>query len=238
VSNTLQLKPVDASFSLKEHIYDVLKTSIMELDIYDPRASLRMDERTLAEQLGISRTPIREAIMRLEQEGFVEIQPRRGVYIKRKSLDEILEMITVWAALESLAARLACENANDTQIAGLRALGTKYTKDKAKANIGEYSEANIEFHLCILGMSGCALLEEIARGIFTHLKAVRRRALRDSSRADRSVVDHTHIIEAIEARDAELASELVREHTLRLHGYVRRSWQYIIEEDPQATADR
>lgn len=234
MSTTLQLKPVDASFSLKEHIYDVLKASIMELDIYDPAANLRMDERTLAEQLGISRTPIREAIMRLEQEGFVEIQPRRGVYIKRKSLDEILEMITVWAALESMAARLACEHASDAQIAELRALGTRYTKDKAKANIGEYSEANIEFHLCILGMSGCTALEEIARGIFTHLKAVRRRALRDTSRADRSVVDHTNIIEAIEARDPDLAGDLVREHTLRLHGYLRRSWRYIIEDESDA----
>ena len=79
---TLDLKLVDGSFSLKEHVYDVLKTSIMDLDIYGPGTNLRMDERTLAEQLGISRTPIREAIMRLEQEGFVEIVPRRGVDIQ------------------------------------------------------------------------------------------------------------------------------------------------------------
>ena len=234
MSTQLNLQPVDGSFSLKEHIYEVLKKSIMDLDIYDPETNLRMDERTLADQLGISRTPIREAIMRLEQEGFVEIQARRGVFIKRKTLAEILEMITVWAALESMAARLACDMATDEEIAGLRAIGTKYTKDNAKAHISEYSEANIEFHLCILGMSKCTMLQEIAEGLFTHLKAVRRKGLEDTARADRSVVDHMNIIEAIEDRDADLAGELVREHTLRLHDYIRRTWKYIAGDPPEA----
>ena len=227
VAKTLELKPVDGSFSLKEHIYEVLKASIMNLDIYDAGTNLRMDERTLAEKLGISRTPIREAIMRLEQEGFVEIQPRRGVFIKRKTLDEILEMITVWAALESMAARLACERATDAEIARLREIVRPFNQDTARADLSEYSEANIEFHLCILGLSKCRLIEDIARGLFTHLKAVRRKAVKDGSRTDRSVVDHMNIIEAIEARNADLASELVREHTLRLHDYIKRTWKFL-----------
>jgi len=231
MGTTLDLKPVNGSFSLKEHIYDVLKNSIMDLDIYDPETNLRMDERTLAERLGISRTPIREAIMRLEQEGFVEIAPRRGVYIKRKSLDEILEMIIAWAALESMAARLACEHATAAEIASLREIGTQFTKDQAKADLSEYSEANIEFHLCVLGMSKCQMLQDMAKGLFTHLKAVRRKALQDSARADRSVVDHMNIIEAIEARNPELASDLVREHTLRLHDYIRGNWNDIVGPD-------
>lgn len=228
MGKTLDLKPVDGSFSLKEHIYDVLKKSIMDLDIYEPDTNLRMDERTLAERLGISRTPIREAIMRLEQEGFVEIAPRRGVFIKRKSLEEILEMVTVWAALESMAARLACERASDQEIGRLRRIAAPFNKDKAKAQINEYSEANIDFHLCVLGLSKCRMLQDFASGLFTHLKAVRRKALRDTARADRSVVDHMNIIQAIEERNADLASELVREHTFRLHDYIRRSWKTIV----------
>lgn len=228
MASELDLQRVDATFSLKEHIYHVLKQSIVDLDIYDPGTNLRMDERTLADRLGISRTPVREAMMRLEQEGFLDIQARRGVYIKRKSLNEILEMITVWAALESMAARLACDRATDTEIAELRRICAHYTKDKAKANLSEYSEANIEFHLCILRMSKCAMLEEIAEGLFTHLKPVRRKGLADTARTDRSVVDHMNIIEAIERRDAGLAAELVREHTLRLHAYISRSWKRMI----------
>ena len=80
----------------------------------------------------------------------------------------------------------------------------------------------------MLGLSKCQMLQDIAKGLFTHLKAVRRKALRDSSRADRSVVDHMNIIEAIEDRNAELACELVREHTLRLRDYIDRSWEYIV----------
>lgn len=226
MANALDLKPVDGSFSLKEHIYDVLKASITDLDIYDPETNLRMDERSLAEQLGISRTPIREAIMRLEQEGFVETLPRRGVFIKRLTLEQILELVMVWAALESMAARLACVEASDDEIAKLRVLGTKYGTDAAKANLSEYSEANIDFHWHIISISKCTKMQQICDGLFTQLKAVRRRAVAtDGSRTDRSVVDHMHIIEAIEMRDAELASTLVREHTLRLHRYLRRTWR-------------
>ena len=234
MTNTVELKPVAVNFTLKDHIYGVLRDAILDMNIYDEETDLRLDERQMAEQLGISRTPIREALARLEQEGFVEIAPRRGVYVKRKSLDEILEMITVWAALESMAARLGCERASESEIARLRQIGTQFTKDNAKAHLSEYSEANIEFHLCVLGLSKCRMLQDIANGLFTHLKAVRRKALRDSSRADRSVVDHMNIIEAIEDRNAELASELVRKHTLRLHDYIRRSWKFIVGPVPPA----
>ncbi len=230
MSTELRLEPVDASFSLKEHIYRVLKDLIMDLDIYDPETSLRMDERRLAESLGISRTPVREALMRLEQEGFVETRARRGVYIRRKSLTEILEMITVWAALESMAARLACAEATDTEIAELRQIGASYTADEATAHIHEYSETNIDFHLCMLRLSKCHMLQEIAEGLFTHLKAVRRKGTEDTSRAGQSVVDHIHIIEAVEERNADLASDLVRDHTMRLRDYIRDSWKHIAGE--------
>ncbi|MEM7170856.1 MAG: GntR family transcriptional regulator [Pseudomonadota bacterium] len=224
----VELKPVDANFTLKDHIYGVLRDAILDMDIYDEEANLRLDERQMALQLGISRTPIREALARLEQEGFVSIQPRKGVFIQRKTLDEILEMITVWAALESMAARLACDRASDSEINRLRQLGTKFTKDKAKAHLDEYSEANIEFHLCVLGLSKCNMLQDIARNLFVQLKAVRRRAMRDSARADRSLVDHMNIIEAIEDRNADLAAALVREHTFRLHDYIRSSWKSFV----------
>ncbi len=148
----LEFKPVGGNFSLKEHIYEVLKNGITAMNIYDEGADLRLDERQMSEQLGISRTPIREALARLEQEGFIEIQPRRGVFIKRKSLEEILEMITVWAALESMAARLACEYASEEEIATLRGALPSYRKDELRAHIDEYSEANISFHQRILDL--------------------------------------------------------------------------------------
>lgn len=227
MSSGLKLKPVAVNFTLKDHIYEVLRDGILEMNIYDETTDLRLDERTLAEQLGISRTPIREALARLEQSGFVEILPRRGVYVRRKSLEEVLEMIVVWAALESMAARLAAERATAAELRSVRRLGTKFSQTVARAEISEYSEQNIQFHQRILELSGCAMLKTITDGLFLHMRAVRRRAMGENDRATRSVVDHMNIIDALESRDTVLAAERAVEHTMRLHDHVRRTWKRL-----------
>jgi DNA-binding GntR family transcriptional regulator len=227
MESKLNLKPIETSFSLKEHIYKVLKDGITSMNVYTEDAELRIDERRMSEQLGISRTPVREALARLEQEGFVDIQPRRGVYIKRKSLEEILEMITVWAALESMAARLATAQASAEEIASLRAMVAVYNTDAARAHLDEYSEANIQFHQRILELSKCKRLKDIADSLFVHMRAIRNRAMGERDRVQRSVVDHIEIIEAIETRQPELAERLVREHTMSLHAHMRRTWPEV-----------
>jgi DNA-binding GntR family transcriptional regulator len=220
----VDLKPVSINFTLKDHIYEVLRTSILEVDIYDSEQDMRLDERKLAERLGISRTPIREALARLAQDGLVDIVPRKGVFIHRKSLKQILDMVITWAALESMAARLAAKNATDADLKALRKFAMTKSETAMKAELSEYSEANIKFHQSILDLSGCEMLRSTADGLFTHMYAVRRRALAEGNRASRSVIDHMEIIEALEARDAELASMLVREHTMRLHDHIRDRW--------------
>lgn len=227
LSISASLRPVVTNFSLKDHIYGVLRTAIMDMDIYSEDIDLRLDERKLAEQLGISRTPIREALAKLEQEGFVDIQPRKGVYVKPKTLEEVLEMVVVWAALESMAARLVTQVASDEEIRTLRELGVKHSDDSNRAEIEEYSEANIKFHQRILELSKCSLLKNTAESLLQHMHAVRRRAMREGDRIDRSVVDHMAIIEAIENREGELAAMLVRDHTMKLHDHIRKSWMAI-----------
>jgi DNA-binding GntR family transcriptional regulator len=106
----------------------------------------------------------------------------------------------------------------------LRKFALKHSIDAARADIEEYSEINIQFHQRILELSGCKLLKSTADGLFQHMHAVRRRAMGESDRATRSVVDHMEIIEALEARDGDLASRLVREHTMKLHDHIRRTW--------------
>jgi DNA-binding GntR family transcriptional regulator len=220
----MKLRRVAVNFTLKDHIYEILRAAIMEMDIYGENADLRLDERSLAEQLGISRTPIREALAKLEQEGFVEILPRKGVFVRRKSLQEVLEMVVVWAALETMAARLVVENATDIEIASLRKLGVRNSPDAGRADIAEYSEANIKFHQRILELSKCVLLKTTADNLLQHMHAVRRRAMGEGDRVSRSVVDHMAIIEAIENREGDLASLLVRDHTMKLHDHIRRTW--------------
>ncbi len=231
----MKLKPIPTNFTLKDQVYDKLKDAITEMDIYSDSADLRLDERSLAEQLGISRTPLREAIARLERDGLVEVLPRRGVFVQRKSMDEILEMIVAWAALESMAARLATSNASDAEIASLRRIASKYNDGAIDTRISEYSDDNIRFHQRILEISKCALLKTMADGLFLHMHAVRLRAMQEADRVQRSVVDHAEIIEAIESRDADEAAKRVREHTMRLHDHVRRTW-VTLEQAASRTA--
>ena len=93
-----KLTPIAESFTLKDHTFAVLRAAILDMDIYSPNTDLRLDERKLANKLGISRTPIREALARLAQEDLVQIIPRKGVFVCRKTRQEILEMIITWAA--------------------------------------------------------------------------------------------------------------------------------------------
>src|SRR6202453_357581 len=105
--------PLPGAENFKHQVYAALKGAIAAMDIYSSRSEIRLDERSLAQDFGISRTPVREAMAQLEREGFVRLVPRRGVYVVRKSRREVIELITAWAALESMAARLVHANASD-----------------------------------------------------------------------------------------------------------------------------
>ncbi|PHQ94135.1 MAG: GntR family transcriptional regulator [Marinosulfonomonas sp.] len=219
-----KLRPISESFTLKDHTFKLLRAAILEMDIYSPDTDLRLDERKLAESLGISRTPIREALARLAQEELVHIVPRKGVFVCRKTREEILEMVVTWAALESMAARLATVYASDSDLLALRKFAMQHSSDAVRADIEEYSDANIKFHQKILELSGCSLLGSTAEGLFIHMQAIRRRAMGEGDRALKSVVDHMEIIEALLARDADLAADRVREHTMRLHVHISKTW--------------
>jgi DNA-binding GntR family transcriptional regulator len=227
MSEYLAVTPIDTGFSLKDKIYDALKEAITSMNIYADDAELRLDERRLSEQLSISRTPVREALARLEQEKLVQIVPRRGVYIVRKTKVEILEMLTVWAALESISARLITLNATDDVIASLRSLLTSYSEGQVDDHIDEYSENNINFHQAILRMSGNQLICDTADNLFIHMRSIRVRTIGEEDRAQKSIVDHMQIVEAIESRDPDLAERLVREHTLNLAKHVDTHVTYL-----------
>jgi len=223
----LAVQPIDLSFSLKDRIYDALKETIAGMNIYAGADEPRLDERQLSQDLGVSRTPVREAIARLEQEGLVRIVPRRGVFVARKTKLEILEMITVWAALESMAARLVTEHATDEEIASLRSLFATMKDDTAQANIDEYSSMNIRFHQAIIRLSKSQLLASMTETLFIHMRSIRARTIGEDNRVQRSIIDHMNIITALEDRDADLAERLSREHTLGLAAHVEKNVTYL-----------
>src|SRR4051812_26566080 len=118
----LKVVPLDVNVGLRRLACDAIKRAINEMDIYGHPTEIRLDERQLSQDLGVSRTPIREAMTVLEQEGFVRSVPRRGIYVVRKTKREIIEMVTVWAAIESFAARMAATRAAQGELDELRAL--------------------------------------------------------------------------------------------------------------------
>jgi len=223
----LAVEPIDTSFSYKNKAYEALKNVIVSMDIYRSREDIRLDERQLAESFGVSRTPVREAMAQLEREGFVRTVPRRGVYIVRKTKREVIEMITAWAALEGMAARLITENARDEEIASLRRMFATFENGAVRAHLDEYSEVNIEFHQSIIRMSGNSVLIALAENLFTHMRMIRMKTIGEKDRADRSIRDHMSIIEALEARDTTRAEDLVRAHALGLADHVSKYADYL-----------
>src|SRR5258707_10993305 len=151
----LTVRALDTSSSFRNQAYAAIKDATPAADIYAHPSEIRLDERQLSQALGVSRTPIREAMTLLEQEGFLRTLPRRGVFIIRKTRREIVEMVQVWAALESMAARLATQRASDQEIAGLRAMMAEFQVAKPDEHMDEDSDANIAFHQAIIAMSGC-----------------------------------------------------------------------------------
>jgi len=225
--SNIELTPIIEPVALKERVYESLKSGITAMDIYSSEDEIRLDERKLSDDLGVSRTPVREALARLEQEGFIQNIPRRGAFVVRKTKQEIIEMIQVWASLEGMATRLITQSASDADIASLRALFTTFEGDAVKGHIDEYSDTNVHFHQRVIAMGGNQALKTITDNLFLHLRSIRARTIHEKDRADKSIIDHIHIIEAIESRDPDAAQLLSIEHNMGLAGHVRENVHWL-----------
>ncbi len=223
----VSVAPLEDTSTFADRAYAALKDVILSLGIYDRPDEVRLDERQLAQDLGISRTPVREAMVQLEREGFVRSVPRRGIYVVRKTRQEVIELITAWAALESMAARLITQNAEGQEIARLREMFATFEDGTIHAKLDEYSEVNIEFHQAIIRMSRNRVLVDLAENLFAHMRMIRRKTIGEQDRAVRSIHDHMNIIRALEARDTERAEALVRTHALGLAAHVARYADYL-----------
>ena len=221
MSESITLIPVVQDEGLKEKVFEALREAVVSIDLYASKEPPKLDERKLAAELGVSRTPIREALSRLEQEGLVKNIPRRGTFVVRKTRSEIIQVIQVWAALESMAARLVTELASDEDLILFKQECAPYYTDSGDAPIDEYSEQNIKFHQRIIELSGNTYLIDTARRSFMHMYAIRASTIKHRDRKLQSMIDHRLIIDALVSRKTEVAEILVREHALKLAEHVR-----------------
>ena len=181
-------------------------------------------ERLVSQKIGISRTPIREALGRLEHEGLVRVVPRRGAFPITLSLREYLSILTVREVLEGLAARLAVDHVSNAKIRELEAIFEKFHNVDNTSMIShqEYALANVRFHHEILKLSQNPKLMETIQGLYDHLSLVPWRNIEITERRVRSIEEHKLILKSLENRDGDMAENTARAHIRSLRNDVKR----------------
>lgn len=172
----------------------------------------RLDEVRLAEQFGVSRTPIREAFQRLTLSGLAEQLPRRGVFVRHPGPAELIEMFEVMAELEAVCARLAASRITDAALNDLRQTNLDCTAAVEAQDSERYYRLNERFHAIIYRQSGNAFLEQECGRLHRRLQPFRRVQLRLRGRLRQSMAEHEAVLAALEAGDGAAAAETIRAH--------------------------
>ena len=213
---------------LREEVYLRLKQYVIEVAAATATES-PLREADLSRILGVSRTPIREALNRLHQEGLVEVIPRRGVRVRPSSLEEYLCWLEIREVIDGLAARLAAQHIKPGTIAEMRALFVGYTEESLKdpQKCIAFLQANATFHRMIIEASQNPLLMRLA-GRHDYLGRLHQQATNASGRLSKSIGEHSELIDALESHDGEKAERLARDHT--------QSLRKAVSGDPQGMA--
>ncbi|OAN75770.1 AsnC family transcriptional regulator [Sulfitobacter sp. EhC04] len=172
----------------------------------------RLDEVRLAEQFGVSRTPLREALQRLESSGLVTLIPRRGAFVRQPGPLELLEMFEVMAELEAVCARLAARRMSDDALDMLRLANARCQAASDAQDADLYYTENERFHATIYRESGNSFLEQESLKLQKRLRPFRRQQLRLRGRMPQSLTEHEVIVEALTAGDSNAAANALRDH--------------------------
>lgn len=202
---------------LREIVYEELKRQIM---IGEIPPGTRMMEVELAEDMGVSRTPIREAIRKLEKEGLVSIEPRRGAYASDISIKDMVDVLEVREFLEGMAAGLAAKKINDEEIETLKKATATYKKAVENGNTEEIIKEDELFHKLIVDCSGNKTLIQMINQVQELALRFRYIYYEDFSRYRNMPYEHQEILDAILSGDSEKARGIADAHVLRLKEFV------------------
>jgi DNA-binding GntR family transcriptional regulator len=208
--DTQVIRPVQRPVPLRQSVYDALIDLIVGGELPPGQHLVETD---IARQLGVSRQPIREALHRMEAEGWVDLRPSQGAFVHIPTDSEVDELLDVRALLEAETARLAARNAGSEQIAGLRAI---WAEGEAAAGTGDLAVAvvaNNEFHARVATLAGNSVLADLAGSVSRRVRWYYR--LVAPARGHGSWSEHAELIDAIEAHDENRAQLLARGHTER-----------------------
>jgi DNA-binding GntR family transcriptional regulator len=172
----------------------------------------RIIENDLSETLGVSRTPLREALRSLVAEGLVERRPHRGAYVAEPSMDQIQDMFEVMSFLEGLCARIATEKASDSQVQALEKLHDSLERHHRANQPEKYLEVNEKFHSLLQELVGNQALNEVINGLRKKVLLYRYRQLYQPHRFDASMNEHRELMAAIRERRSADAERLMKIH--------------------------
>ena len=172
----------------------------------------RLDENALARQLGVSRTPVREAIGRLVQEGLVEYRPFQGNFVRLITVEQVRELFEVRRSLEGLAASLAVHNMTEETLEEITAILDEVRSALEEGDMEEYSLADSRFHRAIAGYSGNSTLFKLLEQLSAQIQLARVLANRDQSVVQRTAHERPLILAALRDRDADAAARLMEAH--------------------------
>ncbi|MBN2899369.1 MAG: GntR family transcriptional regulator [Clostridia bacterium] len=195
--------------SLTSIIFEKIREDILN-DQY--RHGEKIVEAKLAEELGVSRTPVREALKQLELDGLVENIPNRGVIVKGISQQDIYDIFTIRMAIEGIAAQWAVERMTEEELGQLKEVCELMEFYTLKEDVTKIFELNTKFHEIIYKATKSRYLEHVLRDFQLFIKSTRNKSLRSEGRMGTALVEHKRILEAFKARDAEVAVAMLTEH--------------------------
>jgi len=206
-------EPGTATAILRRPLHEEAADRIRDLIVQGLLApGTRLNERLLTAQLGLSRTPLREAFKVLATEGLVELLPNRGAIVSQMDPERLAETLSVMGALEALAGELACLNATEAQLNEIRALHYEMLAHHARGDLAGYFKFNQAIHLKLVKYSGNAVLFNTYRQMNGNVRRARYMANLSQERWDAAVREHDEILAALGARDVKRIKALLSDH--------------------------
>lgn len=202
------VKKIITNRNLRQIVYESVRNHIVSPDV-SPGA--KIDEEALANDLGVSKTPVREALSKLAHDGILEIIPNRGAYKVKLSRNDLLEIMIIRETLEGLCVRLAAKHVNHKTINNLKSILDDFENNFLESDISRYPEALKKFHTSLYSMSKSPRLIRIIQSIYDLTRLFRLQYFNNSERVKRSLRTHRELIDALERGDGELAEKTLKE---------------------------
>lgn len=217
----------DRRGNLKIRVYEEIKNAITKH--YYP--GMKLDERELSNMLDVSRTPVREAFVRLEQEGLVYNEPNRGVFISRITFSDLIEILDMREGLESVATRLFAQRAREEEVSSLERIMSPFTEENLEDRIEDYNYANVDFHHYIIEHCGNRRIKRAIENIYDHILIAKKlQIIPKTKRGIKSLLQHYAIINAIKGKDFQTAEDAMKDHIRSLRADIMENRDSINHE--------